>query len=68
MTGPLRPRVGAALRDQADELRAFREIAMLRTIDVKPPPDAPLQAERAAAAARELGMNRLAERVEKLGE
>jgi len=68
VTGPLRPRVGAALRDQADELRAFREIAMLRTIDVKPPPDAPLQAERAAAAARELGMNRLAERVEKLGE
>jgi 5'-3' exonuclease len=68
VTGPLRPRVGAALRDQADELRAFREIAMLRTIDVKPPPDAPLQAERAAAAARDLGMNRLAERVEKLGE
>jgi 5'-3' exonuclease len=68
VTGPLRPRVGAALRDQADELRAFREIALLRTIDVKPPPDAPLDTERAAAAARELGMNRLAERVEKLGE
>jgi DNA polymerase-1 len=68
VTGPLRPRVGAALRDQADELRAFREIAQLRTIDVKPPPDARLDTERAAAAARELGMNRLAERVEKLGE
>jgi 5'-3' exonuclease len=68
VTGPLRPRIGAALRDQADELRAFREIAQLRTIDVTPPPDSPLPAERAAAAARELGMNRLAERVEKLGE
>jgi DNA polymerase-1 len=68
VTGPLRPRVGAALRDQADELRAFREIAKLRTVDVTPPPDGPLPAEPAAAAARELGMNRLAERVEKLGE
>ena len=64
----LRPRVGAALRDQTDELRAFLEIAKLRTVDVTLPPDSPLPAERAAAAARELGMNRLAERVEKLGE
>jgi len=67
VTGPLRPRVGAALRDQADELRAFLEIAKLRTVDVTVPPDAPLPADKAAAAARELGMNRLAERVEKLG-
>jgi 5'-3' exonuclease len=67
VTGPLRPRVGAALRDQADELRAFREIAKLRTVEVTPPPDSPLDGARAAAAARELGMNRLAERVEKLG-
>ena len=59
--------MGAALRDQADELRAFLEIAKLRTVDVTVPPDAPLPAEQAAAAARELGMNRLAERVEKLG-
>jgi DNA polymerase-1 len=67
VTGPLRPRVGAALREQADELRAFREIAKLRTVDVTPPRDSPLDAARAAAAARELGMNRLAERAEKLG-
>jgi 5'-3' exonuclease len=63
VTGPLRPRVAEALRDHADELRTFREIAKLRTIDVTPPPDAPLQGERGAAAARELGMNRLAERL-----
>jgi 5'-3' exonuclease len=67
VTGPLRPRVGAALRDQADELRAFREIALLREIPVERPADAPIDGARAAAAARELGMNRLAERVEKLG-
>jgi 5'-3' exonuclease len=67
VTGPLRPRVGEALRAQADELRAFKEIATLRLLDVKPPPDAPFDAARAAGAARELGMNRLAERVEKLG-
>jgi 5'-3' exonuclease len=67
VTGPIRPRVAAALRDQADELRAFKEIATLRLLDVKPPPDAPLHADRAAGVARELGMNRLAERVEKLG-
>jgi len=67
VTGPLRPRVGEVLRAQADELRAFKEIATLRLLDVKPPPDAPFDAARAAGAARELGMNRLAERVEKLG-
>jgi DNA polymerase-1 len=66
VTGPLRPRVGAALRDQADELRAFREIALLRTVAVEPPPSAPVDGASAAAAARSLGMNRLAERVEKL--
>src|SRR4051794_9727679 len=56
VTGPLRPRVGAALREQADELRAFREIALLRQIAVDPPADAPLNGAGAAAAARELGM------------
>jgi DNA polymerase-1 len=66
VTGPLRPRVAESLRDQADDLRKFREIALLRKIDVTPPPDAPLQGEAGAAAARVLGMNRLAERLEKL--
>jgi 5'-3' exonuclease len=62
-----RPRVAAALRDQADELRAFRHIATLQPIDVERPPDAPLDAAAGAAAARERGMMRLADRVEKLG-
>src|SRR3954451_14606763 len=55
-----RPRVAAALRDQADELRAFRHIATLQPIEVQRPPDAPVDSERAAAAARERGMERLA--------
>jgi DNA polymerase-1 len=56
-------RVSAALREQADELRAFKEIATLRQLDVERPEDSPLDREGGAAAARELGMNRLAERL-----
>jgi DNA polymerase-1 len=60
----LRPRVAETLRSQADELRAFKEIATLRPVDVERPPDAPLDAARAAAAASERGMGRLAVRLE----
>jgi DNA polymerase-1 len=56
-------RVSAALREQADELRAFKEIATLRELDVERPDDRPLDREGGAAAARALGMNRLAERL-----
>ena len=49
----------------ADELRAFREIATLREPEVKRPPDAPTDYAGGAAAARELGMDRLADRLEK---
>jgi DNA polymerase-1 len=63
-TSGLRPRVTQTLRDQADELRLFRELATLRTIDVERPPDAPIDAARAAAAARERGLERLAGRLE----
>ena len=66
VTGPIRPRVATAIRESAHDLRAFREIATLRSVEVAPPPDGPLDSARAAAAARELGMNRLAERVEGL--
>jgi DNA polymerase-1 len=58
-----RPRVAAALRDGGDELRAFREIATLREVAVDPPPDRPTDKAGGAAAARALGMNRLAERL-----
>jgi 5'-3' exonuclease len=59
-----KPRVAKALTEQADELRAFREIATLRGVDIDLPPDAPTDRAGGAAAARELGMNRLADRLE----
>jgi 5'-3' exonuclease len=58
------PRVRAALRDQADELRAFREVATLRRVPVELPPDRPTDMAGGAAAARELGMKRLADRLQ----
>jgi 5'-3' exonuclease len=59
----LTPRVYESLRDQADELRAFRAIATLQPIDVELPADASLDHDGAAQAARERSMNRLAERL-----
>ena len=56
-------RFAGVLRDSADELRAFKEIATLRRLDVELPEDRPLDRERGAEAARRLGMNRLADRV-----
>jgi 5'-3' exonuclease len=59
-----RPRVAASLRDNADELLAFRDIATLRATDVMLPEDAETNLAGGAQAARALGMNRLAERLE----
>jgi DNA polymerase-1 len=53
-----------SLARAAAELRAFREIATLRPIEVERPADAPIDRARGAAAARELGMKRLAERLQ----
>jgi DNA polymerase-1 len=61
-----RPRVAAALRDQADELRSFRKIATLQPISVTCPPDAPTRFAEAAEAAAARGMARLARRLEGL--
>jgi 5'-3' exonuclease len=58
--------VRAALCTQGDELRAFKEIATLQDVDVELPPDAPTDYARAAEAARERGMERLAERLKKM--
>ena len=53
-----------SLAAQADQLRAFKDIATLREPKVKRPPDASADFAGGAAAARELGMKRLAERLE----
>jgi 5'-3' exonuclease len=62
--GGERPRVAAALTDAADELRSFKAIATLQHVDVERPDDRPTDLEGGAAAARGLGLNRLAERLE----
>jgi 5'-3' exonuclease len=62
--GTMTPRQAGALTGDPDALRAFKDIATLRAVDLERPPDAPLDRAGAAAAARERGMNRLAERLE----
>ncbi|MGN6372717.1 MAG: 5'-3' exonuclease [Solirubrobacteraceae bacterium] len=57
------PRVAASVREHAKLLRAFKQIATLQPIDVERPADRSTDFASAAAAARELGMNRLAERL-----
>ncbi len=59
-----RPKIAAALTEKADELRAFRAIATLRHVDLERPPDRRTDLDQGAAAVRELGMNRLAERLD----
>ena len=59
-----RPRVTAALTESAAQLRAFKDIATLRTVGLKRPPDRETDLKGGAAAARRLGLNRLAERLE----
>jgi 5'-3' exonuclease len=58
-----RPRTAAALRDNADDLRAFKEIATLRPTAVDRPPDRETALAGGAEAARGYGMNRLADRL-----
>jgi DNA polymerase-1 len=60
-----KPGVRKALLAEPDMLRTFKDIATLRHVPVKRPPDRALDMEGAAAAARELGMNRLAERLDR---
>ena len=60
-----RPRVAAALTDNADDLRSFKEIATLQTEPLQRPPDGATDLDGGAAGARRYGMNRLAERLEK---
>jgi len=65
--GEMRPRVAAALRENAELLLTFKQIATLvRIDDIARPPDHATDFAAGALAARELGMGRLAERLDKL--
>lgn len=59
-----RPALRGALIEGREDLLAFKEIATLRDAGVEPPPNRPTDWLGAAAAARERGMKRLAERLE----
>jgi 5'-3' exonuclease len=61
-----KPAVRRSLIEQADELRSFRDIATLRTVAVDRPADAGTDFAGGAGAARGLGMNQLATRLERL--
>jgi 5'-3' exonuclease len=64
--GALRPRIAATLREHEHLLLDFKQIATLQQIEVERPPDAVTDFAGGAACAQEMGMRRLAERLEKL--
>ena len=55
-----------SLARQADELRAFHDIATLRPVELDRPADATTDYATGAVAVRTIGMNRLADRLEGL--
>ena len=59
-----KPSVRGALLADPDLLRAFKDIATLRDVEVELPQDRRLDGEAAATKAREYGMERLAKRLE----
>ena len=64
--GEMRPRIAAAVHENAEELRVFREIATLVHIDVERPADRATDFAAGAYAARAVGMERLATRLERM--
>ncbi|MEK6276688.1 MAG: 5'-3' exonuclease [Actinomycetota bacterium] len=62
--GESRPKLRGALLDARDDLLVFKQLATLQEAGVERLPDRPTDWEGAARAARERGMNRLAERLE----
>jgi 5'-3' exonuclease len=60
-----RPRIAAALSDNAEQLRHFRDIATLRIVELERPPDRETDLAGGAEAAKRFGMNQLAGRLEK---
>src|SRR5580692_10371662 len=61
-----RPRIVAALSETAEQLKDFKRIATLVSIDVQRPPDHATDFAAGAAMAGELGMKRLAIRLEEM--
>jgi 5'-3' exonuclease len=64
--GELRPRIATAITENEQLLRDFKRIGTLQRIEVQLPPDTQTDHARGALAAAELGMRRLAERLEGL--
>jgi 5'-3' exonuclease len=64
--GEFRPRIASTLRENAELLRTFKRVATLVEIEVVRPPNKPTDFAGGAAAAREIGMKRLTERLEQL--
>ena len=64
--GDMRPRAAAALRENEELLRSFKEIATLQRIEVQRPADGPTDFAQGARVAEEMGMRRLADRLETL--
>jgi 5'-3' exonuclease len=62
-----RPRLRGELTEHREDLLVYKQIATLQDARVRRPPDRPTDWSAAAAAARERGMNRLAERLESAG-
>jgi DNA polymerase-1 len=65
-TTVMRARIAASLREHAELLRAFKEVATLQRIEVQLPPDRATDFAQGAETAGRLGMRRLAERLQKL--
>jgi hypothetical protein len=65
----MRPRTAAALCENDELLRTFKQIATLVLIDgISRPPDRLTDFANGASKARELGMKRLAERLKREAE
>jgi 5'-3' exonuclease len=62
----LRPRIASALQENAELLRTFKRVATLVALDVERPPDTPTDFAGGGAMAREIGMERLAKRLDEL--
>ncbi len=61
----MRPRTAVALRENEELVRKFKQIATLQRIDVERPADGETDFAGGARVAGELGMKRLAERLER---